>query len=56
MKKIKGLKENHTSNQKIGMGDFYGTGITNPIGKIRDGFGANPVSKKKINKPPKSLA
>ncbi len=49
-------KPAHTSKAKFGMGDFYGTSIKQPIGKIREGVGINPVSKKKLGKPPKSLA
>ena len=56
MKKAKRVKAAHTSNSKIGMGDYYSSGVRNPIGKIRDGFGVKEVSPKKIKKPPKSLA
>lgn len=58
MKKIKGLKQAHTSNAKIGMGDNYGTGHKNPIGKIRDvsTVTTTPLSKGKLKKPPKSMA
>ncbi len=56
MKKSKGLKNAHTPNTKIGMGDFYGTGVKNPIGKIVDVFGNNNMSNSKMGKPPKSLA
>ena len=58
MKKLKGLKQAHTSNAKTGMGDFYGSGVKNPIGKIRDvsTLGRTPLSKVKLKKPPKSMA
>ena len=47
----------HTDNVKHGMGDFYGQGKRNPIGKVRSGtVGMEPVSKKKMGKPPRSLA
>lgn len=55
MKKASGLKTAHTSNSKIGMGDFYGSGVRNPVGRMRDGLGM-PLSKKKVKIPPKSLA
>ena len=56
MKKVnRGLKTAHTSNSKIGMGDCYGSGIRNPVGRIRDGMGM-PLSRKKVKTPPKSLA
>lgn len=54
--KIKAPKTAHTSNSKKGMGDYYGTGIPNKIGKIRDGMGVPEVTPKKLKKPPKSLA
>lgn len=54
MKKIKPV---HTPKSSKGMGDFYGTGHRNPLGKIRTGFGDTiPMSKKKLKSPPKSLA
>ncbi len=59
MKKPKPLKrtgEAHTSKSKFGMGDSYGSGVKNPIGKIRDVMGITDVKPKKLGKPPKSLA
>lgn len=58
MKKVKGLKQAHTSNAKRGMGDAYGSGMKNPIGKIRDvsTVTTTPLSKVKLKKPPKSMA
>ena len=58
MKKPKSNKQTHTSNSKTGSGDYYGTGVKNKVGTIRDVFvpGVNPMSSKKIGKPPKSLA
>lgn len=46
----------HVSKAKFGMGDFYGSGIKQPLGKVRSGIGSNPVSKQKLGKSPKSLA
>jgi hypothetical protein len=37
-------------------GDYYGTGVRNPMGRLRDASGTNPVSKGKLKKPPKNLA
>lgn len=54
--KKKAPKEAHTANTKYGMGDYYGTGIRAPLGKIRDMTGMVEVSHKKMKKPPKSLA
>ena len=57
MKKIKAPKTAHTSNSKIGMGDFYGSGVRNKMGRMRsESVSMVPVSKKKLGKPPKSLA
>lgn len=56
MKKARPLKQAHTMNAKYGMGDYYGTGVKNPMGRIIDSMGTNPVSKKKMGNPPKSLA
>lgn len=55
---MKKAKNAHTANTKYGMGDFYGSGIRAKVGRIRDSFtgGSNPVSKKGLKKPPKTLA
>lgn len=47
----------HCAPTKFGMGDYYGTGIKQPIGKMRDSSypGMNPVSEKKLKVPPKSV-
>jgi len=54
--KLKSNKVAHTPNTKFGMGDFYGSGKRNPMGKVRDGMGVNELAPKKLKKPPKSLA
>lgn len=47
----------HTPKTKKGMGDYYGTGVKNPVGKVRDmTAGINPLDKKRLKSPPKSLA
>ncbi len=56
MKLAKSYKQAHTANTKYGMGNNYGSGIKNPVGKMRMSFIDMPVSKNKISKPPKSLA
>jgi len=62
MKKTKSLssskpiKQSHVAPTKYGMGDNYGTGIKNPMGRMREGIGMYPVSKKELGTPPKSLA
>lgn len=49
--------EAHTEPTKYGMGDYSGTGIRNPFGRIRDSStpGFIPVSEKKLKVPPKSV-
>lgn len=59
MKSQKGTKpkkEWHTSNSKIGMGDSYGQGIRQPVGRSRDVFDISTPKKGKLRSPPKSLA
>lgn len=49
--------EAHSANAKFGMGDHYGSGIKQPVGKLRDTYIGSPhMTNKKIGKPPKSLA
>jgi len=46
----------HVAKTKFGMGDNYGTGFKNPIGKLRsDTVGYRPVTKKQMGTPPKSV-
>lgn len=49
-------KQAHTSQSKMGMGDYYGTGLNAKIGKIIDVTGYENMPKAKLKKPPKSLA
>jgi hypothetical protein len=54
---MKKFKEAHSSGKKFGMGDHYGTGVKNKVGKMReDSLGANAVVPKKLKIPPKSVA
>lgn len=54
---MKPLKNAHTPNTKLGMGDNYGSGIKNKVGKVReDTLGMRDVTPAKLKKPPKSLA
>jgi len=48
--------EAHTSPQKKGMGDSYGTGYKQKPVIPRSISTVNPVAGKKLKKPPKSLA
>lgn len=45
----------HVSHTSMGMGDYYGTGITAKIGKMREGVGFQEVSKSKLKTPPTSV-
>lgn len=54
--KLKPTKQAHTANTKIGMGDYYGTAIKNPIAKERVVMGESVMPKKRQTKPPKSFA
>jgi hypothetical protein len=49
-------KQAHTSQTKMGMGDYYGTGFTGKIGSIRDDQITMPVKPKALKTPPKNLA
>lgn len=43
-------------NEHQGMGTYYGRGMRNPQGKLRDGtVGFRPVSQKQLGTPPKSV-
>ena len=47
----------HVSHTSMGMGDYYGSGVKNPVGKMReDSLGMNAVNPSKLKKPPRSLA
>lgn len=42
---------------KTAGGTYLGSGVRNPVGKVRDNTpGVNPLSPSKLLKPPKSLA
>lgn len=54
--KYKKNRFSHTANTKYGMGDNYGTGVKNNMGKVRDIDPVKRATKKQIGKAPKSLA
>ncbi len=56
MKKGRRSGEINVARSQKGVGDFYGVGIRNPIGKSRDVMGMKNITPKKLKKPPKSLA
>jgi len=53
---VKGIKSVHTSSAKKGMGDYYGSGVKNKMGTMVSGVGVNPLTPKKLKKPPKAVA
>lgn len=56
MKKGKATKQFHTPNSKSGVGDYYGSGIRNPVGKPVDTYGPDGLPKIKKTLAPKKLA
>lgn len=49
--------ETHTAPTKFGMGDYYGTGIRQKLGRMReDSMGMIAMTPKKLKKPPRSIA
>ena len=60
MKKPKRFSEAHTPPSSIGMGDHYGRGVKNPVGRVRMDSYTNvpntPMTDKKMGIPPKALA
>ena len=56
MKKLKKTPNAHTANTKYGMGDYYGVGVKQKVGILRDDYLNAPIKSKKLGKTPKSLA
>lgn len=56
VKKSKKLVQSHTSNSKIGSGDFTGTAIPNKMGKSIDVMGMKLADNKSVKVKPRSLA
>lgn len=54
MKKSK-TRAAHTPASPKGIGQYYGQGVRNPVGKLRGGMNS-PVVPSKLKTPPKSLA
>jgi len=56
IKGVKPLRGPHGKEAKFGMGDHYGTGHKNPIGRMRsDSVGIRRLTKSQMGKPPKSV-
>lgn len=47
--------DSHVSHSSMGMGDYYGTGFTAKLGKMREGTGMQFLSPKKLKQPPRSV-
>ena len=56
MKKAKPIKQFHSSSQKVGSGDFYGTGIKQKMGRQRTDYLNDIIPNNKMKNVPKSLA
>jgi len=57
MKKSSNNTEAHVDHTRYGMGDYYGTGVKQKIGTVRQDYMGNISSvPKKLKTPPKSLA
>lgn len=58
MKPLKGTKpkkEWHASSSKLGMGDYYGSGVKQKIGRVRESY-VDAGKPSNLKRPPKSLA
>ena len=52
----KSPREAKTDHTKYGMGNFYGTGVKNPIGRMRSSsVGYRPVSRAQLGRPPRQV-
>jgi hypothetical protein len=49
-------KETHAPRSQVGTGDYYGSGIRQKVGRVRNSYMVPKESNEKLNKPPKSLA
>lgn len=53
--KKKGVSEvAHTPRSSFGVGDYYGTGVRNPMGRVRGD--SSRLTPEQLKKPPRSLA
>jgi hypothetical protein len=53
----KPVKMGHTASSPQGSGDYYGVGVKNPLGKIRDwSMGEVSLPPKNVKAKPKKLA
>lgn len=54
----KPFKEAHVANTKYGSGDYYGTGIKQKVGRVRNAYSIEgcDIHSNNSNNPPRSLA
>ena len=45
----------HTPASSKGLGDYYGTGVRQKLGRVRSGLGMETLSPSKLKKPPRSV-
>lgn len=56
-KSKKGSGDWHVSHTSMGMGDYYGTGVKQKLGRVRDdSMGMMAITPKKLKTPPRSVA
>lgn len=51
-----GTQDDTRGIPQAGVGNYFGSGVRNPVGKIRDAAGSKPISRSKLSQPPKKLA
>jgi len=56
MKQNKKVKQWHSSQDKTGSGDFYGTGVKQKMGRSRTNYLDDIIKPSKMKNVPKSLA
>lgn len=56
MKSQNKIKTHNTPKSSKGMGDFYGVGVKNPVGKVRRDYIYKEISEKDVKEPPRALA
>jgi hypothetical protein len=56
--RTKGDGDFHCSRSSLGMGDYYGSGLRQKLGRVRESYysESNPTPPSKLKIPPKNLA
>lgn len=47
--------QSHTPASSKGLGDYYGTGVRQKMGRMRSGMGMDTLSSKKLKTPPREI-